>query len=528
MPEIPFRWRPRLGLVLLAVNLLVLALPIGGIAAIRLYENELVRSTEAQLLAQGALVVEMFAAAYAGEGGAREFEEANVVTDSLEPALDVGEDRVLARPADAVAPSVPADPEAARAGGTIEPLLDAAARRTLAAIRVVDRSGIVVATTGTERGLSIAAREEVARALRGVPSSVLRERISDEPVPPIESVSRGQRYRVFVALPVESGGEVVGAVVLSRTPLDIAKALWVSRGALAVVGAAVLAVVVLVASITAVFVGRPVRALIAQAERARSGERGAIREIRGAGTREMRELSRALAAMARTVEAREEAIRIFASHVSHEFKTPLTSLRGAVELLAEDGDALSEGEREALLANAARATARLERLVEGLLRLSRAEARPRSAGTVDVASAVEEVVARHREAGLAVEAEIAPRTGRALAAADALDGALSNLLENARTHGGAGVRVRVSARPDPDDPHARVAIDVEDDGPGISEGNAERVFTPFFTTAREGGGTGLGLAIARALVEAHGGTLRLVRRAPGARFRVSLRKGGRG
>ncbi len=514
MPEIPFRWRPRLGLVLLAVNLLVLALPIGGIAAIRLYENELVRSTEAQLLAQGALVVEMFGAAYAGEGGAREFEEANVATDALEPALDVGEDRVLARPADAVAPSVPADPEAARAGGTIEPLLDAAARRTLAAIRVVDRSGIVVATTGTERGLSIAAREEVARALRGVPSSVLRERISDEPVPPIESVSRGQRYRVFVALPVESGGEVVGAVVLSRTPLDIAKALWVSRGALAVAGAAVLAVVVLVASITAVFVGRPVRALIAQAERARSGERGAIREIRGAGTREMRELSRALSAMARTVEEREEAIRVFASHVSHEFKTPLTSLRGAVELLAEDGDALPEGEREALLANAARATARLERLVEGLLRLARAEAAPRSDEVVDASAIATEVARRFGAEGFEVDVR-APAAARATISREAFDAVLSVLIENARGHGAK--RATVELRKD-----AGIVLEVSDDGPGISDANAGRIFEPFFTTARERGGTGLGLSIARALVESHGGRLELARQRPGAGFRLIL------
>jgi len=52
--ELPFRWRPRLGVVLLAVNLLVLALPLAGILAVRQYENELVRSTEAQLLVQGA------------------------------------------------------------------------------------------------------------------------------------------------------------------------------------------------------------------------------------------------------------------------------------------------------------------------------------------------------------------------------------------------------------------------------------------------------------------------------------------
>jgi len=63
---------------------------------------------------------------------------------------------------------------------------------------------------------------------------------------------------------------------------------------------------------------------------------------------------------------------------------------------------------------------------------------------------------------------------------------------------------------------------VEDDGPGVSPGNAARVFDPFFTTARDRGGTGLGLAIVRALIAAHGGTIALVPSARGAAFQIGL------
>jgi len=66
---------------------------------------------------------------------------------------------------------------------------------------------------------------------------------------------------------------------------------------------------------------------------------------------------------------------------------------------------------------------------------------------------------------------------------------------------------------------------VADDGPGISQANQPRIFTPFFTTARERGGTGLGLSIARSLLEAHGGSIELLGGGTGAVFRVVLPPG---
>jgi len=509
--ELPFSWRPRLRTVLVAVSLLVLLLPLAGIAAVRQYENELVRATEAQLLAQGALVREMFLEAY---GAPPPSLVGTPETDALEPVLDLRRERVLGRPEAGGVAKSPPDPAAAEAGARVLPRLRAAARHTLAAIRIVDREGIVVATTGTEAGLTLASREEVREALAGRRASVLRERISDEPVPPLESVSRGQRYRVFVALPILVQEKVVGAVVLSRTPLDIRKALWVRRGPLAVAAGVTLGIACLVGLVTALFVGRPVRLLIDQARRAAGGERGAVREIRGAGTREMRELSRALAEMARTIEEREAYIRTFASHVSHEFKTPLTTIRGAVELLGEGTDS---AERESLLRSALAASDRLQRLLDGLLALARADAAPATAASADVVACATWLATRFRNDGFQVEVA-ASASVRASISEEALEAVLASLLENARAHGATTAKVEVRGE-------AGVVVEVSDDGPGISDANAERVFEPFFTTARDRGGTGLGLSIARALVESHGGRLELVRPRPGAVFRVELKKG---
>lgn len=510
MIEIPFSWRPRLRTVLMAVSLLVLLLPLAGVAAVRQYENELVRSTEAQLLAQGVLVRELLLEDM-GEVPASE-------VDVLEPSVDLGRDDILPRPPVGTAPPREADPALVAAGAVVEPRLRSAVRQTLTGVRIVDRNGIVVATSGTEGGLSLAEREEVREALAGRRASVLRERISDQPVPPLESLSRGQRYRVFVALPIEAHGEVVGAVVLSRTPLDIRKALWARRGPLTVAAGAILVVAMVVTLVTALFVGRPVRLLIGQARRAASGERGAVREIRGAGTREMRELSRALAEMARTIEQREEYIRTFASHVSHEFKTPLTTIRGAVELL-RDADASDPAERESLLRSAQAATERLQRLVDGLLALARAESGRSGAESADVRRHVDQLVARFRDSGFPVTTSFEGAGAcNAGISGEALDAVLSGLLENSRTHGASRARVEVRTG-------SKVVVEVSDDGPGISDANAGRIFDPFFTTARDRGGTGLGLSIARALVESQGGTVEFLRQRAGAAFRVTLEKG---
>jgi len=523
--------RPRLRTILLIVNLLILLLPLGGIAALRLYEDELIRSTEAQLLVQGALVREMFRDAYARAAGLPSpalrpstplppGEESQRV---LLPQLDVSRDQVLPPAPEATVPEAPPDPAAAAAGAALEPGLRAAAQDTLVGIRLLDRAGTVVASTRGERGLSLAAREEVARALRGERASLLRRRISDEPTPPLASLSRGQRYRVFVALPVVlEGEEVVGAVALSRTPLDIAKGLYLHRRALQFGAGVLLAVVVAVSALTALTIVRPARELMRRAERVARGERGLAVEIAEPGTREMAHLARAIADMASTLEERADYIRTFASHVSHEFKTPLTAIRGAVELLRDHGATMSPEERERFLAILGDSSERLERLVQRLLELARADVAAPGDERARLAPALETAAGRARSAGLEVVLEASGSLGRVRMGSEVLDEVLSNLLENARVHGGAGVRVRIAARVERAASPPAAEITVADDGAGISEANAGRIFTPFFTTARDKGGSGLGLSIVRALLESHGGSIRLEPAARGARFVVRI------
>ncbi len=107
-------------------------------------------------------------------------------------------------------------------------------------------------------------------------------------------------------------------------------------------------------------------------------------------------------------------------------------------------------------------------------------------------------------------------------APNVLESILSNLVDNVRQHGSQRVHVHISAQPEKHMGRYLVEITVQDDGPGVSAADSDRIFTPFFTTARRSGGTGLGLSIVQALVVAHHGTVALEESPSGARFRILI------
>jgi signal transduction histidine kinase len=362
--------------------------------------------------------------------------------------------------------------------------------------------------------------DEVARALTGEFVSVMRWRGSNQPSsPPLDSISRGTRIRVFVAVPIVSHERVIGSVLLARTPGNIRQAIYGKRRELTQGALVLLAVIVAIALVTSLTIGRPVRALRDQARRAARGEQGAVTPLRNPGTREIAELSETVAEMARTLETRANYIGDFAAHVSHEFKTPLTALQGAVEMLREHGATMSAEERTRFLDILERDTKRLAQLVRRLLELARADMTPAAAAeTADVGTVLEAAAGRYRDTSLHVQVEAPMPPLQAAIAADTLESILGSLLDNVRTHAGPQAAARLSAI----GAGTEVDIFVRDNGPGISPANQPRVFEPFFTTAREQGGTGLGLSIARSLTRAHGGDLELVPSDDGAVFRLRL------
>ena len=566
MSDLPQRaGAPRLRTVLLVVHLLILCLPLVGIFYFRLYESQLVRQTESELIVQGAALAAAYRAelrrSFAehqphegdacpdappgidGDTGFREggscpfasletygrtvepyvevptrYEPVDDPEDDFDPAipgLDLARHPVLSQDPPGRPPPSPPDALAAAAGAKLEEQLEELQRVSLAGIRLLDPDGVVVATTGTEAGLSLAHRPEVAAALAGRKASVLRHRAVSNPRAPLNDIQRSTPWRVVVAFPIESaaGDRIWGVALLARTPMSAAQALWRDRGHLLAAGLLILAVVSLVTLWSAAKVGRPVRALTEQAERVARGERGAATPLEQPGTREIARISDAVARMAHALEERADYISTFAANVSHEFKTPLTSIRGAVELLEEHQDEMSVEERERFLGMLHRDAQRLERLVDRLLDLARADVHRPGDETAIVGECLEKLGRRFEE----VEFNVSGTVDTSVCMApETLDSVLGNLLENALRHAETRVELRAASE------GGAVRFEVEDDGHGISQANQARVFDRFFTTRRDDGGSGLGLAIVQKLVVAHHGDV-AVESEPGRTvFRVLL------
>jgi two-component system, OmpR family, sensor histidine kinase CreC len=516
---------PRLRTVLLALNVAVFLLPFGTLAILRTYDHQLIRQTEAELLVQGAFVAESYQHALAQALGRQE-----APADDLMPSIglaatfpkDLASEAPLPTAGDAVSPEKAPSPEddaAAKVGTELSPVIQRAAAQTLAGIRLIDSRGVVVATSRSELGESLAGRQEVADALAGKATTLLRHRREKVRDAPVTSASRNTGVRVFVGIPVSVAGRVLGAVVLSRTPMTFGKAFYQDRYYLLVTAIALFVAVLLVSLLAASWVVRPVRALASLALAVADG-RSSEATLERPVTYEVAALADAVTRMGTALRQRAEAIRAFAANVSHEFKTPLTSLRGSIELLQEQLPAMDAAQRARFLEILAADTTRLERLVDRLLELARADVVRPGEGRADVGRVLEALAARERAAGRELATQCPQPLGVRMDA-EILDAVLGNLVQNAQQHGGAGVHVSIAATTDA----GRVRIVVRDDGPGISAGNRARIFEPFFTTARDRGGTGLGLTIAQTLVQAHQGRIDLLEPAPakrGASFAVDL------
>ncbi|HUL50715.1 MAG TPA: ATP-binding protein [Gemmatimonadales bacterium] len=207
---------------------------------------------------------------------------------------------------------------------------------------------------------------------------------------------------------------------------------------------------------------------------------------------------------------RLEAVRRdFVANVSHELKTPLTSIAGYAETLAAETEPASQlhGFAETILSNARR----MQRLVDDLLDLSRIESggwKP-SKQLVDVALAAEDAWSafadRARAQQVRFDVVTTPNAETVLADPDALRQIFVNLFDNALRHTKSGGSITVRALDSADG----VTLDVEDTGSGMAPEHLPRIFERFYradaSRSRAEGGTGLGLSIVKHLVEGHRG-----------------------
>jgi signal transduction histidine kinase len=301
-----------------------------------------------------------------------------------------------------------------------------------------------------------------------------------------------------------------GVVYINRTGLSLFVDAWESYYTVALVS--ILLVTIGIGLLLSHLLIRPFQILIEKAKQIASGAVVEKLAVGPTAPREAHDLAEALTAMLDTLDARMGYVKEFTQNVSHEFKTPLTSIRGSVEILQSDWRDMSDEERERFIGIIEADVQRMRRLVERLIELTRLETAKPKDGRCELRSCLEELLTSYRKAGHAIALVAGDEAVWVNMAKDMAETLFVNLLDNAVKHGqGKGVEMVLAPGP---------VVSVCDRGPGISRANLDRIFNRFFTTARDSGGTGLGLPMAKAIINAHGGELSVSSDDAGTAFEV--------
>lgn len=347
--------------------------------------------------------------------------------------------------------------------------------------------------------------------------------------------------RVYAVMPIytssATGDEIAGAIAVTTPPRNERAAYTIFQMTLnriilvSALGATLVAV--LAALLFSRRLTRPIARLAAAATRMAGGDYAARVSLRTADeyvrlAESFNDMASALERDVSELQRQEQLRRELVANVSHELATPLTAISGFSEALL-DGVVHQPQQREETVRLIARECARLRRLVDQLRQVARYEAgtQPLDRAPLQLATLAEETLAvlqpELARKGVGARSAVPHNLPPVYADADRLTEVLLNLLDNALRHVQPGGAIEVAAALD--GPFVRVSI--ADNGPGISPDERQRVFDRFYRADKSRssatGGSGLGLAIVRALVEAHGGTIRVDERpGGGARFTFTL------
>jgi two-component system, OmpR family, sensor kinase len=318
---------------------------------------------------------------------------------------------------------------------------------------------------------------------------------------------------VFVAYPAGANRQVVFAAPQTRQAVlayfgENLLLPLVEAGAVAALLAVILAVVL------ARSIASPLRRMAATAQAIAQGNYQRPAPV--SGPDEVRALGHALNTMAHEVQAAQQTQHDFVANVSHELKTPLTSIQGFAQAIVDGAADTPEALQHAAGIIYTEAD-RLRRLVEGLLDLARLDA-GRSAfrrAPLDLrpvlGATVEKFGLRAREKGIALQAELPAQLPPMVGDADRLAQVFTNLLDNALKHTPAGGKVTVLAGTGA----GGINVSVTDTGPGIPPEDLQRIFERFYQVDKSRArpearaGAGLGLTISKEIVDAHGGAVRV-------------------
>ena len=371
------------------------------------------------------------------------------------------------------------------------------------AVEVLDqRLGSRVILISPEAGTLVDSRPEQAE----LPLEIRREAISSGTTTRARYTGGEQRWLVLTE-PLADGHAM--AVAAPRIRLGTFR-VWGDEFLRPVVlaGSIALAVSILLSLLIARWISAPLDRIAGAARAVSAGDYD--QSLIVSGPQEMQSLATAFNEMVQDVKASQQSQRDFVANISHELKTPLTSIQGFAQAIL-DGTAADPGQRERAALVIRAESERLKRLVQDLLDLARLDSgqmdfdRQRVDLDALLSAVVERLSVKAGEANVQVSLEI-PQLPPLVGDGDRLAQVFTNLLDNAIKYSNAGGHVQIWGEENP----GWVSVHVDDSGAGIPPQDLERVFERFYMVdkARPGGtdrGSGLGLAISQEIVRMHAG-----------------------
>ncbi|MBV9496342.1 MAG: HAMP domain-containing protein [Acidobacteria bacterium] len=495
----------RLPVRLLAFNLLLVFLPIGGVMYLGAYEKRLETAEMRSMTEQARLV-----------------------------ATSIGKDGRL--------DAIDIDEFLHRTRGTVR-------------FRIVDANGFLVADSKvlpTPRRVGSVRRNTLYRVVAFLARPFLRQIRPPQRLeidfydnatrlygPEVQSALKGREgfekkisaggarsVTLYRAAPIRTKeGRVIGAVVASQSTYTILQDLYAVRLGVVRIFVATLIVATIVTIFFATTIVRPLRQLRLDA-RSILDRRGRLRgHFKGSNRLdEIGELSRALERIMRRLDSHVKLVETFASDVSHEFKNPLASIRTANEMLAEVND---PADRRRFARMVEQEVARMEKLLAGVREISLIDAQlgQEERQRVAITPMLEKIVEGFRlREGERIRLDLDASKGLFVEGSEErYMQVFENVLDNAASFSPNGGAVRIEAFAMSNDVVARII----DEGPGIPAHHMQKIFDRFFTyrpsqPPRNARHTGLGLAIVKAIVEGYGGTITAANAARGAVFQITL------
>jgi two-component system sensor histidine kinase ChvG len=498
----------RLGRLIIALNLLGLAILVGGALVLNEFRQGLVQARLESLELEG-----------------------QVIAKVIDEYATLGEpDPTLVSDAAGSVVNVLSIPSSQRAR-----LFDAHGRLLADSFVVADRVDSSPLPPALRPGQRVSAAKADARQARAALArqaliAEVNEALRGNIVRNLRTGEDGRRV-VSVSIPIRHVRAVLGVLTLQAS--DVEQIVTAQRRALVPFILIAVSVTLISSLLLTQLIAEPVLRL------ARAADRVRLQHIRAIALPDLAErqdevgdLTRSLEDMTTTLSERLQAIERFAADVAHELRNPMTSIRSAVETLEL---VKNDDSRNRLLRILEQDIGRMDRLITDISNASRldAELSRGSPSPLELDKLLDQICGLYettRKSGDVRVRFLPPGRSepiRVLGREEALSQVVRNLIDNARSFSPRGGQVRVGIRRS----KGEAVTFVDDDGPGMPPENLETVFQRFYTSrpkgAAFGGNSGLGLAIARQIVEAHGGRIwaenRVERgKVAGARFSVAL------